>query len=1282
MNGLIAWHGSPMAARGLRACCAAALWLLAAGGAAGQEAQWIWSADHAKEAIPVGEACHFRRAINLRSPEGGQIAIAADDQYELYVNGRRIGAGEATKKLDEYDISRFLTRGVNIVAVRVQNNTGNTAALVARVTIKDRGEWFSFSSDATWRASTRPLPLWNTMLYNDRGWAPAQAFGQLGATVPWDRRENVPVEQTSRSERFIIDPQFEVQLVMSSDELGSLIAMSFNEFGHILAAKEGSGLLLIYDGNGDKIPDRVRTYCDKVKNVQGILALNGEVFVTADGPDGLGLYRLSDKDRDGVLENVRTLVRFKSEVAEHGPHGLVLGPDGLIYVMLGNHTALDGEYDSGSPHRDFYDTDLVPKYEDPGGHAQGIKAPGGVVVRTDTEGSAVQLVAGGLRNPYDLTFNRDGELFVHDADMESDEGTSWYRPTRLCHIVPGGEYGWRSGWSKWPEYFVDSLPALAETGRGSPAGIVAYNHFMFPQHFHGMLFTADWSQGKILAVELKRNGATYTARTETFLEGNPLNVTDLDVGPDGWLYFCTGGRGTSGGIFRVTWKGQVPKDVTDIGTGLTAVIRQPQSNSSWARQNIAALRKQLGTSWDTSLTGVARTSANPPHYRLQALDLLQLYGPTPTAELLLDLSKAPNELVRARAAELMGMHANRQTHQRLIEMLDDGDRVVRRKACEALARADQAPPLDKILTLLGSDDRFEAWAARRILERMNVDDWRERVLTAKNHRLLVQGGLALMIAHPSREDALALLEQVSKAMATFVSDRDFVDILRLIEVSLSRGKIEAEEVPGLRRQLAEEFPSGDSLMNRELSRLLGYLQESSIMERYLKYLKSDAPEIDRLHLALQLRFIEAGWTPQQRLDVLAFYEDANKKKAGGSYARYIINVTRDFCQQLSEEESRLVLEQGDRWPNAALGALYKLPKDLDEPTQAMLVALDAKLSATKVDSAQRLQVGVLAVLARSGDPASMAYLRKVFDESPDRRQAAVLGLAQQPGGENWNYLLRSLPSLEPAAGREICAKLTEVEQPPEDPEHIRQAILLGLKMRKKDPEKGDAAENALGLLHFWTGEEFATDQPEDKQLAAWQKWFIEKYPGSLEPALPIVSDTAKYTVDDLLEYLNGEQANGVASRGSEVFVKAQCAKCHRFDGQGETLGPELTTVSSRFTRKELLESIVHPSHVISSQYASKTVRTIDGRLLTGLVVPGATGETVVILPTAERVMLFPKQIEETKPSKLSAMPEGLLDTLTLEEIADLTAYLQGRPKATSLTRRPTESGPPATPPVR
>ena len=1243
--------------------------VVAAGGSAAQEAQWIWSPQHTKDQVPPGEACYFRKTISLRNPEAGSITLAADDQFELFVNGRRLASGETTRRMAEVDLSRILVRGVNIIAVRVQNRTGSTAALAARVQIQEGGQWQSHSTGESWKTSLRALPLWNTALYNDRSWEAAQLFGELGATVPWDRRDDVPVEQVARRERFTIDSQFEVQQVLAGEQLGSLIAMSFNEFGHILAAKEGGGLLLVYDGNGDKIPEKVRTYCDKVQNIQGILALNGDVFVTGVGPDGHGLYRLTDKDRDGILEDVRTLVRFKCTVGEHGPHGLVLGPDGLIYVVLGNHTQLEGDYESGSPYRDFYDTDLVPKYEDPSGHAAGIKAPGGTIVRTDTEGSGVQLVAGGLRNPYDLAFTRDGDLFIHDADMESDEGTSWYRPTRLCHVVPGGDYGWRSGWSKWPDYFVDSLPAALDTGRGSPAGIVAYNHHTFPLRYHGALFTADWSQGRILAVRLKRNGASFTASSEVFLEGNPLNVTDLEVGPDGWLYFVTGGRGTGGGIYRVVWKGQVPKDVAEIGTGLTAVIRQPQPGSSWARQSIAAVRKQLGVNWDNSLVGVARTAANPAHYRLQALDLMQLYGPTPTPDLLIELSREKNEIVRGRSAELMGMHATRQTHQRLIEMLDDGDRAVRRKACEALARADQAPPLDKVLMLISSDDRFEAWAARRILERIDSAQWRERVLTAKSHRLLIEGCLALVVAEPTRENAIAVLESLSKAMGGFVSDRDFVDLLRVAQVALVRGNLRPDELPGLKRLLAEEFPSGDALMNRELIRILAFLQESSIAERYLTYLKSDAQDIDKLHVAMYLRFIESGWQSEQRLGLLEYYEDANKRKGGGSYARYILNATRDLCQQLTPEESLLVLQQGEKWPNAALGALYKVPEQLDDTTRSALISLDGKLATVQSDSVQRLQVGIVAVLARSSDAQSLAYLRKVWDQFPERRQAAALGLSQQPGGENWAYLLKSLPILEPAAAREICAQLTHVEQAPAEAEPYRQAILLGLKMLHKEPEKENSAANALGLLEYWTGEELAAGQPEAQRLEAWQKWFAQKYPNELEAKLPVVAQTAKYTVEELSEYLASDQAKGTANRGADVFIKAQCAKCHKFEGRGEPLGPDLTAVASRFTRKELLESLIHPSHVISSQYAAKTILTTDGRQFTGLVLPGGAGESIIVQPSGEKMTLIARQIEAIKASKLSPMPDGLLDPLSIEEIADLIAYLQA-PSAASLTRRP------------
>ena len=89
---------------------------------------------------------------------------------------------------------------------------------------------------------------------------------------------------------------------------------------------------------------------------------------------------------------------------------------------------------------------------------------------------------------------------------------------------------------------------------------------------------------------------------------------------------------------------------------------------------------------------------------------------------------------------------------------------------------------------------------------------------------------------------------------------------------------------------------------------------------------------------------------------------------------------------------------------------------------------------------------------------------------------------------------------------------------------------------------------------------------------------------------------------------------------------------------------------------------------------SKTIRTADGRTLSGIVAPGAEGETVILQSTGEKATVKTADIEETKPSNISAMPTGLLDTLSLEEIGDLFSYMQGTPKPANLTRKPGAAG--------
>lgn len=1270
-----------------------------------EEAQWIWTGKHTQGSVPQG-ACYFRKSFALSSPQGGEITIGGDDAYEVYINGSRVIRGAGVGELMRVDISSKLRRGRNVVAVKAENRSGNTAAFAARILIKDKdAQWVNHSTGDGWKAETSPFPLWSLPVYNDRFWQPAVKFGPLGKTKPWDGADSVtpsqtaqqpgaaPVESTTNDpivrepkptepanepvvatqaeeeiearERFRVNKEFTVQRVLPDEIAGSVIAMAFNEFGQIIASREGGPLLLIVDTNEDNIPDTPAVCCEKVTSCQGILSLNGNVFVTGMGPDGSALYRLSDKDRDGYLETVVTILKFTGGPSEHGPHGIALGPDGYLYITVGNHAGIEQDFHPSSSYKQTYEGDVVgPKYEDVTGHAAGVKAPGGTIIRLPVSASKVELFAGGVRNAYDLAFDGEGELFIHDSDMESDMGMSWYRPTQMYHVLAGSEIGWRSGWSKWPEYWYDSIPPMTKTGRGSPTGCVVYNHYMFPTRYHNAIFAADWSEGRILAVRTKRNGASYTATTETFLEGEPLNVTDLDVGPDGALYFCTGGRGTTGGIYRVQWRGTVPKGMRDIGEGLTAAIRQPQINAAWARQKVAQIRVDLGDRWGPSLEGVARSETNPATYRTRALELLQLFGPSPSAQLLADLSRDENEMVRRKAAYLMGLTKSEKTRKALVDLLGDSDRAVRCRAAQSLTRAEHTVNFTTLIDMLASDDRHESLAARKLLESMPTSGWKDRVLKTSEHRTFVQGGLALVSAEPTKENCVAVVARCQQHIAEFVTDRDFIDMLRLLQVALIRGEIPAEQSELLGEQLAEEFPAGDSRMNRELIRLLAKLQVGYIGDRYVEYLASEASEADKTHVAMHLRFINQGWKEGQRLKVLEYLESAATQDGGASAPHYIRGVTLDMAKTLTPAEAWQVVVRSDTMPTAALGAMYRLPAELGESGLNTIVQVDKAIAGKSGSQYDQLRIGVVAVLARSGEDEAFAYLRDLWERSPERRAPIAMGLAQKPDGENWGYLLSSLPVLDAHTAASVLTQLRTVPKRPSKPETYRQVILKGLEL------KDAGADSAVALLQFWTGEEISS--PDDNwqvALKAWQAWYQRNYPDGPQANLPEVSTNDQWDFDELLAYLaETETSPEAVERGALVYKKAQCASCHRHGRIGETMGPDLSALAKRFSRKEILESIVYPSQVISDQYKSKKVLTESGRQYVGLVASGSTGKLVIMQADGKRVEINAEDVEEMAPSKVSAMPEGLLNKLTLEEIADLFAFLQKRPSGIIATR--------------
>jgi putative heme-binding domain-containing protein len=135
-------------------------------------------------------------------------------------------------------------------------------------------------------------------------------------------------------------------------------------------------------------------------------------------------------------------------------------------------------------------------------------------------------------------------------------------------------------------------------------------------------------------------------------------------------------------------------------------------------------------------------------------------------------------------------------------------------------------------------------------------------------------------------------------------------------------------------------------------------------------------------------------------------------------------------------------------------------------------------------------------------------------------------------------------------------------------------------------------------------------------------------------------------------------------RGKEAYEAAQCLACHRFANEGGDIGPELTTISSRFTRSDLLSSILDPSKVVSEQYINMTVTKKDGDDVTGRVLEANDSKMVLLVNplTGQKVELKRSEVARVDPSKLSPMPEGLVNILTKDEILDMLAYIEAAGK--------------------
>jgi putative heme-binding domain-containing protein len=363
-------------------------------------------------------------------------------------------------------------------------------------------------------------------------------------------------------------PDFKVELLYSVPGLdqGSWVNLTSDEKGRIYVSDQyGCLYRFMPPAAGEPLnPASVEKVPAEIRGINGMLFAFGALYVGVNDYEKKipsGVYRITDSDGDEMPDKVEMLREFDAG-SDHGVHAIVKTPDGRgLYLISGNNAVLKEGPKDGTPNTSpvaklWGDDHLLPRMPDGRGHNRHVMAPGGIVYRFTPDGKTFEIFASGFRNIYDGAINHDGELFVYDADMEYDFNTSWYRPTRINHVVSGGEYGWRNGAGKYPEFYIDNLPATLNIGPGSPTGCTFGYGAKFPAKYQEAFYALDWSWGKIYAVHLKPEGSTYTATKEEFVTGGPLPVSDAIIGKDGAMYFTVGGRRVQSALYRVSYTGK------------------------------------------------------------------------------------------------------------------------------------------------------------------------------------------------------------------------------------------------------------------------------------------------------------------------------------------------------------------------------------------------------------------------------------------------------------------------------------------------------------------------------------------------------------------------------------------------------------------------------------------------------------------------------------------------------------------------------------------------------
>ncbi|MGZ4961196.1 MAG: HEAT repeat domain-containing protein [Limisphaerales bacterium] len=1070
-------------------------------------------------------------------------------------------------------------------------------------------------------------------------------------------------------------PGWKVSLVAEPPQLVHPSVVCCAPDGRVFVAQDPIDMGLPSNSTGDSIlcfhPDgHVTLFATNLHAVFGLAYIDGKLFVhhTPDfsvfiDDNGVG------KERKDLFTTNPNPNLNGSGFNDHIPSNIRLGMDGWLYMSTGDKGIYGAVGKDGSK----------------------VNLQGGGVMRFRPDGTHLEIYANGTRNHLDVAINAEDEIFTYD---NTDDGLGWW--TRVTHMVDGGYYAYPYDYKKRQPY---TLWMIGDYGGGSPTGALAYNEDALPEEYRGNLFLCEWGRGQLLRLRVSREGGSYKIDSRVQTNGldflsqgdKPFRPVGIAVAPDGlsfyvgdWNFSGWKKNEPAGRLLKVTYTGPSPgqpkpewfvpaamgKPVQASNDELIAGLKHPAQSVRMVAQRRLAERGQAVVPALKTLLADAKAPAYARWHAIWTLDALD-GGRSARQEIIAVATADADVSVRAQAIRQLGTARAGNAVKTLGSALKDGNAEIRFRAATALGRIGDGAAVPSLISALDEKDLFTRYSVFKALNRIGKADtnsWMAIAAGLQSTNATVRQGtlfamretydeqnvkaLAGFVASPkwsaeSRAQALATVAELHRERPAWTGGwwstqpakdappaktvewagtpsvlASLTTALKDTQVAVRRAAVDALALIGdtnVTGALCEMYPSESAEMKRAILKTLGGLGGTNSGALVAGILADPAKNSDVLPQA-----IDAAGHIKVKTSTAALINLASVTTNNGTTILVVHALGEARSSDSVSVVAKMLRHSDSKIRHDAAEALASIGGT------AALDAITGLLSDTDKDCRH-------AAITAAGllkDKRVVTQLLESY-QTTEYKADALEALTKVPDAQALDAYVDGLNSATDAV-RDNCRNAIE---------RIRDKVLSAIEEKhRKKPFTGQA-------------------------LAALQR--VYNY-SEVAKKGPLFKGTLKVEA-----YANfAEKTHGDPVHGQKVFGgPAGCVTCHRIDGKGGEVGPELTGVAAKYNRTFLVESVLYPSKQILDGYHSTIITTKDDESYTGFIRSENSRELTLLQGSGEKRVISKKQIVTRAEGKLSVMPEGLQAAMSLSEFADLVAYLESLKEKPAVVTRAVNRSP-------